>query len=109
MTTLEAELLRVRRVRHTRVRYEDLVRDPRGQIERAWRELGLPLDGLDRLGAVMDLEPNHTVAGNPMRFTTGEVTLRPDVEWREKMARRDRLGVAALTLPLRTALGYHDV
>jgi hypothetical protein len=41
-----------------------------------------------------------------MRFKTGEVTLRPDTEWTEKMPRRDRWTVAGMTAPLRLALGY---
>jgi len=52
----------------------------------------------------VDLQVNHTVSGNPMRFTTGSVQIRPDDGWRSSMARRPRLIVSLLTAPLR--LGY---
>lgn len=109
VTTVEAELLRFRRRPEVRVRYEDFVRDPRGELERAWTVLGLPTAGLETIATTMDLAPNHTVAGNPMRFKTGEVTLRPDTEWTREMPRRDRWTVAAMTAPLRLALGYRGV
>ena len=39
----------------------------------------------------------HTVSGNPMRFSTGAVPLRPDEEWRTRMPRRQRMLVTAMT------------
>nr|WP_304515681.1 sulfotransferase [Cellulomonas sp. APG4] len=109
LTTLEAELLRTTRVPVVRMRYEDFVAHPRERLEEAWAGLGLDPLGLERVATTMHLEPNHTVAGNPMRFRTGEVALRPDTEWKQRMPRGDRWAVAALTLPLRTSLGYRDV
>jgi UDP-N-acetylglucosamine transferase subunit ALG13 len=109
ITTVESELLRWTRRPSVRVRYEDLVRSPRSELERALTALRLPTDGLEQIDTAMVLEPNHTVAGNPMRFRNGEIVLRPDTEWSEKMPRVDRLEVAAMTLPFRAAFGYRDV
>jgi hypothetical protein len=52
----------------------------------------------------VDLQVDHTVSGNPMRFTTGPVQIRPDDRWRSAMARRRRVIVGVLTAPLR--FGY---
>ena len=54
------------------------------------------------------LYPNHIVAGNPSRFTTGEVTIRSDDAWKREMPLWDQRVVAALTLPLRMRYGYMD-
>ena len=52
------------------------------------------------------LHPNHIVAGNPSRFTTGEVTIRSDDAWTREMPTRDQRVVVALTLPLLGRYGY---
>lgn len=100
--------LRHRGVPLTRVRYEDLVEDAAGTVREAWHELGLPGQGAlpmqDR--TTIELRPTHSVAGNPMRFSLGLTTLRPDVAWRAKMPARDRRVVTALTYPVLRAMGY---
>ena len=68
-----------------------------------------PLPALDFLEErSMRLRTNHTVAGNPDRFRA-DVTIRPDIEWREKLPARDKLLVTALTLPLLHRYGYLPV
>ena len=52
-------------------------------------------------GRVYPVSPSHTVAGNPDRLRTGDVTLRLDDEWVSGMHRMDRAVVTALTAPLR--------
>ena len=92
---------------YVRVRYEDVVADPDGAVDQV-------IAACRRVGHVGDVTPTdddplarwHSVAGNPMRFTPGPVTLRLDVEWRDRMARRHRLLVTALTLPLLAHYGY---
>ncbi len=92
------------------IRYEDLLADPRGELERVMRFSGVRAVQPDDLshvsGSAVTMSVHHTVAGNPMRFQTGEVALRPDTEWRERMPRRDRLLVEAVTAPLRIFYGY---
>lgn len=87
--------------RYLRLRYEDFVADPRGSFTRILDLLGesdasLPLAS-DR---EVKLGVSHTVSGNPNRFDTGAVELRPDREWKTKMRPRDRNLVTALTFPL---------
>ena len=92
--------------KYLRVRYEDFVANPRASLESILELMGvsaeLPLAGERevRLGV------SHTVSGNPNRFETGPVELRPDREWKDKMNPRDKLLVTALTFPLLKRYGY---
>ncbi len=92
-----------------RIRYEDFVRDPRAGLESLASHAGAPLgpedDGLGR-GDRLALGVDHTVAGNPMRFTTGEITIRADEAWRDDMPARDRRLVTGLTWPFLRRYGY---
>jgi Sulfotransferase domain len=91
------------------MRYEELVRDPRRELERI-----LHLVGTDDLRTSLsflhdrevELQPNHTVDGNPIRFLRGPVEIRPDHEWKQRMDPRDRRIVTAMTLPLLLAYRY---
>ena len=55
---------------------------------------------------IVEFGVNHDVGGNPSRFRTGAVELRPDREWAARMRRRDRRLVTALTLPFLSRFGY---
>ncbi|MDQ4004846.1 MAG: sulfotransferase [Actinomycetota bacterium] len=91
------------------LRYEDLVASPRPSMERILRFSELPVtdEALSFLSdGTVELGKSHTVSGNPMRFKSGSLELRPDVEWREKMQRKDRRVVSALTWPLLMRYGY---
>ncbi|MEZ5333405.1 MAG: sulfotransferase [Thermoanaerobaculia bacterium] len=92
-----------------RVRYEDLVADPRGTLAALVRwvdpqagEGTLPVTGsrarFDRT--------THTLAGNPMRFESGPVEIRADDAWRRDLPRTSRGIVTALTWPLLRRYGY---
>jgi UDP-N-acetylglucosamine transferase subunit ALG13 len=109
MYDLLFRLLRLARVPTHVVRYEDLVDDPRRTVAGVLRFAGMPVDESSlaalRPGSVT-LDVDHTVAGNPMRFTTGEVPLRRDEEWRDRMPKRARAVVSAVTAPLRARYGY---
>lgn len=92
-----------------RVRYEDLVADPTGVLAEVLAYLGLPLeeDTLNFLHSdTAELGTSHTIGGNPMRFTTGRLTLRADEAWRREMPPRTRLGVSALTAWPLAGYGY---
>jgi Sulfotransferase family len=87
--------------RYLRVRYEDFVRDPLAAVEAALGLVGEAPAGLPfTSGAAVELEPTHSVSGNPDRFRSGTVALRPDAEWATSMRRADRLLVTAVTWPL---------
>jgi hypothetical protein len=89
-----------------RLRYEDFVADPRGAVERLLAFAGSPASAPDMRDGSVVLEPDHTVAGNPLRFRVGATDIRADEEWRDRLPRRDLRIVSVLTWPLRAAYGY---
>jgi hypothetical protein len=98
-----------RRVPAIRMRYEDLFADTRATIARALEAVAEPVapGALDFIGdAEADLEPDHTIMGNPMRMSTGRVPLRLDDAWRSSMHGVPRATVTALTWPLLVRYGY---
>jgi hypothetical protein len=93
--------------RYLMLRYEDFVAEPRktiGRVLELVQEETAPLPHVSehevKLGA------NHNIWGNPNRFQTGPVRLRPDDEWISRMEFRDKVLVTVLTLPLLVRYGY---
>lgn len=90
-----------------RLRYEDFVANPRESLQRIQTLVGaasslLPLRGEH----IVNLNPQHTVSGNPNRFMTGDIEIRDDCKWRNQMKRQDRMLVTATTWPLMLKYGY---
>ena len=54
----------------------------------------------------LHLGPNHTVAGNPVRFRRGDVAIEADLEWRSRLETGPRRIVTALTWPLLLRYGF---
>lgn len=96
-----------------RVRYEDFVRDPEQGVRDIAAFIGIGIlpgalpfirgGAADRWG---ELGPAHTASGNPMRFESGQIPIRPDVRWETALPARHWRLVTALTLPLLTRYGY---
>ncbi|WP_182523400.1 sulfotransferase [Nocardioides dongkuii] len=91
-----------------RVRYEDLVADPRPTLERALTDVGLAPDGwLAHVGRhSVALGHSHGIAGSRTRFVTGQIDLRLDDAWRSALPAGARRVVTALTLPQLIHYGY---
>ncbi|MCW2142162.1 sulfotransferase [Actinoplanes cyaneus] len=93
--------------RYRLLRYEDFAAAPRETIEGL-----LAFTRMDTAGGpftddtTVRLDTNHTIAGNPGRFRTGEVALRADDRWRDEQAAGPRLTATALALPLLHRYGY---
>lgn len=107
----ESTALRVMAPHGARVRYEDLVADPRCTLHRALTATGLPVqDGwLDHVDdSSVTLGPSHGVAGSRSRFTAGRIELRLDDDWRTALPAATRRMVTALTLPQLAGYGYLD-
>ena len=107
--------LRDRRDRETarrmlRVRYEDLVQDPRHWVAAIARladpSVSTEMPFLSDAGDAVTLAPHHLVDGNPVRFARGPLPLRVDGAWRDGLAVRDRRVVGVLTSPLLAGYGY---
>jgi hypothetical protein len=94
----------------SRLRYEDFVGDPAATLAKTMYRSGFH-DEADRVYDVMSgrrisLSRDHTVSGNPGRFRTGSIELRPDEEWKAEMGGADKSVVTALTAPLLLKYGY---
>jgi hypothetical protein len=93
------------------LRYEDMVAEP----ERALRRLivlageGVPAGPLPGESGTVEIAPEHTLSGNPLRFSAGPIALHIDERWREAMPAAQRRTVSALTAPLLAAYGYVPV
>jgi hypothetical protein len=89
------------------LRYEDLVAHPQDVIR--WIVQVVGEDGMtdafiDETTAIV--ETNHTVSGNPIRFTHGKIEIRLDDEWILKQSLFDRSVSTALALPLMRRYDY---
>lgn len=103
------DLLARRGVQVTRVRYEDLLADPRAALTHLLASLGVAADAADLPfldGATATLTAAHTASGNPMRFAVGPVELARDDSWLKGLPRAHRGLVRGLTWPLMTRYGY---
>jgi hypothetical protein len=100
-----------------RLRYEDFTAEPERALRRVARFAGLPAQDrypfLTGGGTPSDvaswsarLGGGHGVSGNPMRFTTGQVPISRDEQWRTHMPRAQQRAVTALTWPLMAGYGY---
>jgi hypothetical protein len=87
------------------VRYEDFVTAPARTLRRVADHVGVE-DAPVVEGDTVTLSPQHTVAGNPMRFQTGPVRLRLDQAWRRRLPPWERRLATALTAPLLLRYGY---
>ena len=109
LLNLEAEAL-LRRVpadHRMQLRYEDFATAPRAtvaSIRDLVHESGRDLPFTDERTVV--LGENHTIAGNPSRFQTGELELRDKAEWRTKQDRWSRWLATATALPFLRRYGY---
>jgi hypothetical protein len=92
--------------RSLRVRYEDLVDRPAGVLGRLGRLAQLDLGPVAAaLARGEELAVGHVIGGNRLRMAQ-RVQLRPDREWQERLAARDRRTVTALTWPGLLRYGY---
>jgi len=89
------------------LRYEDLVADPRAGLRRILSAMGEDPSAAEPLARRrVELKENHTVAGNPIRFTRGPLEIRADAEWQALMPARQRALVTGLTWPLLWRYGF---
>lgn len=95
----------------TRVRYEDVIAQPRAELLRIIAELDLPVPD-QALGfleaASAEFPMTHAFSGNPMLYQQGRVILRADDEWRTAMSRPRRAMISAATWPLLRHYGYSN-
>lgn len=97
-----AAMLLCRSTRSTLLRYEDFAVQPMESLIIALAAVGLDPPNLDEPDAAqMSLGPSHALGGNPNRFSTGPIAIRPDREWRRAMPRSQQALVWTVTAPAR--------
>ncbi len=93
--------------RFRRLRYEDLVADPRAEVAGLGDWLGIPdADAGFVDDRTVHLAAAHLIGGNPRRFERGDVRIEPDTEWSSVSSTARRRTVSTLTAPLRRRYGY---
>ena len=95
-----------------RMKYEDFTASPEEALHQIAGFTGLPEpDGYPFMGGTgasrwAQLNPMHSVSGNPMRFTTGKTPIRQDDRWRADMPKAQQCAVTAITLPMLAGYRY---
>ena len=94
-------LLALIRSRGGALRYETFTERPEEETRRLLALGGLEPGELPQFigPRTVRLDVDHTVAGNPLRFRTGDVEIRADEEWRRSMSRWRRMLVGILSFP----------
>ncbi len=90
-----------------RLRYEDFVGDPKRSIEAIVDMVGEETSSLPFVDEkTVRLSGNHTISGNPSRFSTGDLPVRADDDWIRKQSLKDRMIATSLAVPLLHRYGY---
>jgi hypothetical protein len=89
------------------VRYEDFVRSPKEVLASLVQDLGGDIAELPFLDEhTVLLKPSHTCSGNPVRFTSGPLSIAPDDRWRGELSGLQRTAIALLTRRGMNRYGY---
>lgn len=92
---------------YTLMKYEDFTQTPVKVLDRALQELGFrEIDTNFLANSQLELTPNHSVNGNPVRFAGKKITIVSDLEWRRKMPRGTRMAMGLITAPLLLRFKY---
>lgn len=89
-----------------RLRYEDLVRDPRTALAQVLGLIGHPGPNPVAADGSVELGGNHTVTGNPDRFARGRTAIEEDRRWHRALPPSQRTAATLLALPLLHRYGY---
>jgi hypothetical protein len=91
----------------TRVRYEEFCERPERVVTSLSAYLGVPMpQGLIDADGSFERRREHTVGGNPDRWTTGRERISVDDKWRRELPRTSTAAVTAMTWPLLLRYGY---
>ena len=95
--------------RYFQVRYEDFAHNWRAALLKGASSLFV--ETAPEAGEMPDaraamVHAQHSISGNPSRFTVGEVKLKPDTSWREAITRMDRNLAAMICGPVAGRYGY---
>lgn len=90
-----------KKVNYKLVKYENLAKNPRNEIEQILKISQIYDYSLDFIkDGRVNLNVNHTITGNPMRFQQGAIPLVLDDEWKAQMTLLSKFAVTLPTIPL---------
>ena len=92
--------------RYMLLRYEDFVESPRNSVQGILRFLGEEAESPFVGEREIAMEVPHTFSGNPDRFQSGTLTIKPDEGWRRNMSVARQAMVTTLTWPGLVRYGY---
>ncbi len=97
--------------RHTkllRIRYEDFLQQPKQTVASISEFMQIKQPDLSFINGstIRSNHVMHSVAGNPMRFSSDDITLRHDSAWEKQLAMRHKIEVSTICAPLLRKYGY---
>lgn len=89
------------------VRYEDFIAEPEKTISKVIDEIDVGNKNTSFLnGSHANLKIDHTLSGNPMRFTVGDIELRHDERWKKGLQKKHRFVIESLSRPMLKKYSY---
>ena len=105
-SNLGAHFLTMISHKYIRCFYEDLVDHPGKFIRQILDDLDINDNSKLTVNSSVWLELDHSVLGNPDRFTKGQIDIHADVDWQTELSSFDRAKVTSITWPLLLYYGY---
>jgi hypothetical protein len=103
----EAVLRKAGPERSTSLRYEDFVASPPATVARIAEFVGHKPETSPFIDdRSLEMGPNHTLSGNPSRFTSGRLEIKDSREWAQEQSRLDRWLATSMALPFLHRYGY---
>lgn len=102
MTKWRVARLTIPKARQLSVRYEDFSADPKTELDKICRFLGLVFEP----GMLEFRKGRHNIGGNPMRFRNEEVEIMPDNRWRDELTAGDLAEFEKAAGNFNRSLGY---
>lgn len=99
---LATEVNNLRNENYLLLRYEDLAEKPKDTINKVFQFTEQGNDIRQNFPSQSKFNNNkiqHSVSGNPIRFSSGEITVKLDDKWKTQLSSFNKFGVTVLSLP----------
>ena len=104
---ISAELLGFQCKRYLRIRYEDFIQSPVVIIKKILsfiEEPQMPMPVFE--GSRINLDVQHSLSGNPVRFKRGEHIIKSDYNWEKNLSLITQKAVVCISWPFLLRYGY---
>jgi hypothetical protein len=88
------------------IRYEDFCESPEETLNKILKFCSIETDKNPIQGRTFFAGEEHSIWGNPMRMQTGEIEIKKDSAWINKLALKDKILTTFLSLPFLIRYGY---